>query len=152
MREHSERPHTGILAFQARHEGFEFVAADNGVGVLATLRDAQEFRNLNDHGRALHLALQEGVSRHGRDADHGNGFQVFVGLRSLRADLRFRSGDHALTINGSRPDLDHAELVQKVPFLGFLHLFVAGLPRLRRAEFIDKALNMGTHCLNVSCE
>jgi hypothetical protein len=121
IREHSEKPQTGLLAFQATHDGFEFVAADNGVGILATLRDASEFKNLTDHGRALHMALQEGVSRHGRDPNHGNGFRdLFLGLQSLRADLRFRSGDHALTISGSRPDLKQAHLAQKSPFQGFL--------------------------------
>ena len=121
IREHSEKPQTGLLAFQATHDGFEFVAADNGVGVLATLRDAPEFKNLVDHGRALHVALQEGVSRRGRDPNHGNGFRdLFFGLRSLRANLRFRSGDHALTISGTRPDLKQACLAQKSPFQGFL--------------------------------
>lgn len=121
IREHSEKSETGLLAFQARHDGFEFVAADKGVGVLATLRHAPQFRKLADHGRALHLALQEGVSKHGRDPNHGNGFRdLFVGLRSMHANLRFRSGDHALTISGSRPGLDRAQIAQKSPFQGFL--------------------------------
>jgi hypothetical protein len=86
IREHSEKLQTGLLAFQATHDGFEFVAADNGVGVLATLRDAPEFKNLVDHGRALHVALQEGVSRHGRDPNHGNTLLLFV--QSRRTQLR----------------------------------------------------------------
>src|ERR1043165_4770051 len=36
IHEHSERPESGLLAFQARQSGFEFVAADAGCGVLAT--------------------------------------------------------------------------------------------------------------------
>jgi anti-sigma regulatory factor (Ser/Thr protein kinase) len=121
IHEHSERSETGILAFQARPSSFEFVIADCGVGVLATLRDAPEFRDLTDHGRALHLALQENVSRHGRDPDHGNGFRdLFLGLADLNADLRFRTGDHALSISGPRPELKMARLSQKAPFQGFL--------------------------------
>ena len=58
IREHSERPETGLLAFQTTPDCFEFVAADSGVGVLATLRDAPEFKNLTDHGRALHAGYQ----------------------------------------------------------------------------------------------
>jgi hypothetical protein len=119
--EHSEKSQTGLLAFQASHGAFEFVAADNGVGVLATLRDATEFKSLSDHGRALYLTLQEGVSRHGRDPNHGNGFRdLFRGLHSLNADLRFRSGDHALTISGVGPELRQAQLAQKSTFRGFL--------------------------------
>src|ERR1043165_1143424 len=36
IHEHSERPESGLLVFQARQNGFEFVAADAGCGVLAT--------------------------------------------------------------------------------------------------------------------
>ena len=80
-------------------------------GVLATLREAKEFEDLADHGRAMHLALQDNISRHGRDLNHGNGFRdLFLGLAELNADVRFRSGDHALTISGARPDLKAAQL------------------------------------------
>lgn len=135
IREHSERPETGLLAFQAAHGSFEFVAADRGVGVLATLREADEFRSLTDHGRALHLTLQEGVSRRGRDPGHGNGFRdLFAGLQSLSADLRFRSGDHALLINGARADLKQARLAQKSPMDGFLAAVCCHAPTPSRAH------------------
>ena len=121
IHEHSERPETGILAFQCKPSSFEFVAADSGVGVLATLREAEEFATMSDHGLAMHAALQENVSRHGRSPDHGNGFRdLFLGLAHLNADLRFRSGDHALIISGPQPDLKMARLAQKSPFQGFL--------------------------------
>lgn len=119
IHEHSERPESGILAFQARGNVYEFIAADAGLGVLDTLREAKEFRDLADHGRALHLALQENVSRHGRDPNHGNGFRdLFLGLAQLNANVRFRSGDHALTITGPQPDLKTAHLAQKTNFHG----------------------------------
>ena len=51
----------------------------------------------------------------------GNGFRdLFLGLAHLNADLRFRSGDHALLISGPRPELKTARLAQKTPFQGFL--------------------------------
>ena len=121
IHEHSEAASSGILAFQARPESFEFVAADSGAGVLATLREAEEFADLTDHGLAMHAALQENVSRHGRGSGHGNGFRdLFLGLAHLNADLRFRSGDHALLIGGPQPELKSARLAQKSPFKGFL--------------------------------
>jgi hypothetical protein len=121
IHEHSGFSASGILAFQARHAIFEFVAADSGDGVLRTLRKAPEFRGLTDHGRALHAALQEGVSRYGKAAHRGNGFrELFRGLVNLNADLRFRSGDHALSISGPRPDFKMARLDQKAHFQGFL--------------------------------
>jgi hypothetical protein len=121
IHEHSDRAASGILAFQARSSLFEFVAADAGVGILATLREAEEFSDLTDAGLAMHAALQEDVSRYGRGSGHGNGFRdLFQGLMHLNADLRFRSGDHALLINGPHADLKSARLAQKAPYLGFL--------------------------------
>ena len=88
IHEHSERPASGILAFQSRPSLFEFVVADSGVGVLATLREAEEFSNLTDHGLAMHAALQQNVSRHGRSSGHGNGFRdLFLGLTYLKRRL-----------------------------------------------------------------
>jgi hypothetical protein len=121
VHEHSGAATTGILAFQARASLFEFVAADCGVGVLATLREDEEFADLADHGLAMHAALQEDVSRHGRASGHGHGFRdLFLGLAHLNADLRFRSGDHALLISGPQPEWKTARLAQKTPFKGFL--------------------------------
>jgi hypothetical protein len=121
IHEHSGAAATGILAFQARPSLFEFVAADSGYGVLATLREDEEFADLTDHGLAMHAALQENVSRYGRASGRGNGFRdLFLGLAHLNADLRFRSGDHALLISGPQPELKTARLAQKSPFKGFL--------------------------------
>jgi hypothetical protein len=121
IHEHSGRAASGILVFQSRPSLFEFVAADGGVGVLATLREAEEFSDLTDHGLAMHAALQENVSRYGRGSGHGNGFRdLFLGLAHLNADLRFRSGDHGLLISGPQPELKTARLAQKTPFQGFL--------------------------------
>jgi hypothetical protein len=121
IHEHSGAAATGILAFQAGPSLFEFVAADCGVGVLATLREDEEFADLTDHGLAMHAALQEDVSRYGRASGHGHGFRdLFLGLTHLNADLRFRSGDHALLISGPQPELKTARLAQKAPIRGFL--------------------------------
>jgi hypothetical protein len=128
VHEHSDRAATGIIAFQARAGDFEFVVGDAGVGILTTLREAPEFKGLSDHGRALYAALQEGVSRFGRSSNRGNGFRdLFRGLGDLNADLRFRSGDHALTITG-RADLRQAVLAQKAHFQGFLASVRCRLP------------------------
>ncbi len=121
VHEHSGKAPTGLIAFQTLPLDFEFVVADAGVGVLATLRQAPEFTHLSDHGRALYAALQEGVSRYGRLSGRGDGFRdLFRGLADLNADLRFRSGDHALTISGPQPGLKKAALGQKAHFQGFL--------------------------------
>ena len=51
--EHSEASHTGLVAFQARDGCFEFVAADQGIGALASLRRNPRFAALTSDREAL---------------------------------------------------------------------------------------------------
>jgi anti-sigma regulatory factor (Ser/Thr protein kinase) len=118
--EHSEAPQTGILTFRVAPGVFEFVVADQGIGVLESLRSGAAHASLADHGTALQLTLTEGCSRFGDGVGRGLGFRpLFVGLANLRGSLRFRSGDHALTIDGDHPNLVMARLIQKPPLRGF---------------------------------
>lgn len=133
VHEHSELTETGILAFHIQPGVFEFVVADCGVGVLATLQESSDYPDLHDHGLALQEVLKPGVSRYGRNAHRGNGFRdLFIGLASLNADLRFRSGDHALTISGPHPELKTARLAQKPFFQGFAASVRCTLPAAAR--------------------
>lgn len=119
--EHSQAHETGLVAFQARQGRFEFLVADDGVGILNSLRACPDYTGLSDHGEALRLALTQGVSRHGPDCGRGYGFQpIFVGLANLHGTLRFRSGDHALLIDGRSPSLVSARIAQKPTLQGFL--------------------------------
>jgi len=118
---HSGRAHDGIVCFRANENEFEFVVADSGMGVLNSLRQAPEHAALTDAGTAIRLALTDGHSRFGRGSGHGYGFHgLFVGLANLDGELRFRSDDHALTIDGASPTLMTAHLSQKVPLRGFV--------------------------------
>lgn len=93
--DHSQRSDTGYVAFSLEPGRFEFVVADHGVGVVASLRSHPAYSQLTDHGRALELVLSEGVSRYHAEAGHGFGFRpLFVGLANIARGLRFRSGDH----------------------------------------------------------
>lgn len=119
--EHAQAPHTGMVVFRAQSNQFEFVVADQGVGVLKSLQGATTYANLRDHGEALRLTLAEGVSRYGPGENRGYGFRpLFIGLANLRGNLRFRSGDHALMIDGQHPSLMTARTAQKPPIPGFL--------------------------------
>jgi hypothetical protein len=119
--EHSEAARTGLIAFQATRRNFEFVVSDKGIGILASLRSCPDYASLNDHGEALSCALQDGNSRHGIAAGRGMGFrQLFIGLANLNGALRFRSGNHTLTIDGRSPTLMTAKLAQKPHIRGFV--------------------------------
>lgn len=119
--EHAEAAETGLVAFRATVTTFEFVVADTGIGVLASLRCCADYADLENHGNALRLALTEGCSRFGSESGRGMGFRpLFVGLANLNGALRFRSGDHALTIDGQNPSLMSATIAQKPHLSGFL--------------------------------
>ncbi|TIX92774.1 ATP-binding protein [Rhizobium sp. P44RR-XXIV] len=94
--DHSQRSDTGYIAFSLESSRFEFVVADHGIGVLASLKSNPAYAHLTDHGRAIELVLSEGVSRYYTENGHGFGFRpLFVGLANIARSLRFRSGDHA---------------------------------------------------------
>jgi anti-sigma regulatory factor (Ser/Thr protein kinase) len=120
IHEHSDAPGTGLLAFRAAPDAFEFVAADGGIGILRSLQRCSIFADLDDHGKAIQAALSDGTSRFGTDSRRGHGFRpIFLGLANLRGALRFRSGDHALVIDGTSPALSTAQLAQKPVIDGF---------------------------------
>lgn len=120
IHEHSNHADTGLLAFRAASGIFEFVVADSGIGVLASLQSSVEFSACEDHGKALQMTLTEGTSRFGNEANRGYGFRpLFIGLMNLQGYLRFRSGDHALILDGRSPQLAIARLEQKPQLSGF---------------------------------
>jgi anti-sigma regulatory factor (Ser/Thr protein kinase) len=119
--EHSGAPATGLVAFLAAPDRFEFVVSDRGFGVLESLRSCTDYAGLTDHGEALRLTLTDGVSRHGANAGRGFGFRpLFIGLANLNGALRFRSGDHALVIDGINPSLMTARTAQKPSLKGLM--------------------------------
>ena len=120
IHEHAGAPDTGILAYRAEPGVFEFVAADRGIGILCSLRRHAAHADLADEGKALEAALTDGVSRYGPNSNRGRGFRpIFTGLVNLHGELRFRSGDHAITMDGTSPALATARISQKAPIDGF---------------------------------
>ncbi len=112
---HSEAPASGMVAYATAAGMFEFVVADAGIGVLASLTKNPEFDELKDSGEALRVAASDGVSRFDRSTGHGFGIgQLFKALARDAGELRFRSGNHAMSIRGDQPSLTgKVETVQK---------------------------------------
>lgn len=131
--EHSGAPDTGLVAYGVAQSSFEFVVADTGRGVLASLRGNPEFAHLPDAGAALRVAASDGASRHARETGHGYGIgHLFRALAHDAAELRFRSGDHALRLWGDAPSLSgQIELAQKAELNG-LTVTVRCAPRPAR--------------------
>lgn len=118
--DHSEAAQTGVIAFSWRPNVFEFAATDRGIGVLASLQKASRFRELASHARALQIATGDGGTRYPEGSGHGSGFRhIFLGLANHRGQLRFRSGDHSLELDGRSPELSSAGVIQKTSIDGF---------------------------------
>ncbi len=99
--EHSELSRSGIVAFAVHRDMAEFIVADSGIGVLASLRSNPAHAGLDKDGEALRLALQPGVSRYAGEPMRGHGFDLmFTRLLNRNSRLRFRSGAAAVTIDG----------------------------------------------------
>ena len=119
IQDHSGAPTSGILAFSAAANVFEFVVADCGIGLLRSLKSSRAFSGLDDHGQALELALTDGTSRYS-DPLRGHGFRpIFQGLTNLHGYLRFRTGDGAIVMDGTSPTLATAQVSQKPHIKGF---------------------------------
>jgi hypothetical protein len=126
--DHSGAPASGLATFLATARKFEFVVSDAGMGVLNSLRTCDDFAHLNDHADALRLMLMDGVTRCGKNSGHGAGFRpLFQGLANLNGELRFRTGDQALLINGINPEIIPAITMEKVPMSGFIASVICSL-------------------------
>lgn len=128
--DHSEAPETGVAIFAARPNAFEFLVADTGIGVLRSLTKNQEHARLQDEGAALAAMVESGVSRFGRETGHGNGFRpIFERLADMTGELRFRSGDYALTLDGRFGDRIGRQLAQKPRLSGFFASVLCRAPK-----------------------
>jgi len=116
--EHSNAPDTGLVAYAVTPTSFEFVVADQGIGVLSSLKQNPKFAEVSDAGLALELAITDGVSRFPAESGRGQGFhQLFRALVGHNAELRFRSDDHALTLHPGSDITSGATILAQVASL-----------------------------------
>lgn len=116
--EHSGAPQTGLVAYAVTSSSFEFVVADRGIGVLQTLRQNPRYADVSDAGAALKEIVKDGVSRFPSEAGRGQGFnQLFRALVGHNAELRFRSGDHTLTMRPTNDALQGETILAQVAAL-----------------------------------
>lgn len=118
---HSGRHADGMVGFRGHTDEFEFVVADSGLGMLASLRRSPDYQHVVDTGAALRLALEDGQSRLSHlEPGHGYGFRdLFRNLAKLNGSLRFRSDDQTITMEGIGAERDKSELRQKAKLQGF---------------------------------
>jgi anti-sigma regulatory factor (Ser/Thr protein kinase) len=102
--EHSDHPETGMAGYRWEQGEFEYVVADKGIGIMRSLKKHPDYQGVSDDGQALETALTDGVSCKGRQASRGRGFnRLILNIASRNSFLRFRSGDHCHTVDGTKP-------------------------------------------------
>lgn len=98
---HSQTASAALAGFWVRENSVEFVVADSGIGVLDSLRMNPTHTHLKDAGQALGAIVSEGATRFAAGTGHGQGIKQFLrALAGQHGHVRFRSGDHALTLSG----------------------------------------------------
>ena len=128
VHDHSEAIDTGLIAYRVNADRVEWVVADRGIGVLTGLKSGA-FPSLTDSGEALKVALADGRSRFGVGKGRGYGFrELFKAMSARHGSLRFRSGDHVLTIAGMSPSLSRVGLQQRADVAGFYVTVVCTKP------------------------
>lgn len=119
--EHSGKPDSGLVAYAVSTNAFEFIVADGGMGALASLRTNPAYAHLKSSAEALDLAMSDRASRFGSDAGRGYGIgTLFKALARDAGELRFRSGDYAISIDGHGSALTGRKyVIQKAWLDGF---------------------------------
>jgi hypothetical protein len=118
---HSGRSDTGIVAYGAMPGTIEFVVADAGKGVLASLRSNPRFDHIGNSGQALEAAATDGVSCLDEPGRGVGISQLFRALTRDYGEIRFRSGDHSLILEGNGPSLTgRFEIAQKAHLQGLV--------------------------------
>ena len=119
--DHSQRPESHVVGYRCTPGEFEFLVADAGIGIRASLRTADEYRGLADDGEAVVAALDDGVSRLGSAASRGTGFgTLFRNLAGIGASVRIRSGQAAAAVCGMSPTRVGVEVADRAAFAGTL--------------------------------
>jgi anti-sigma regulatory factor (Ser/Thr protein kinase) len=118
--EHSKAPATGLVGYRTATGVFEFTIADCGIGVVASMNAKAEYSDLTDAGTALELALSLSGTEYGRRTGRGDGYRnMLANLSNMWGEIRVRSGDHGLTLDGTSPTTREQRTFQTTHFQGF---------------------------------
>lgn len=116
---HAQAPVPALIGYQATDCTAQFAVADVGRGVFASLTSNPKYAHLTEPVDAIHKALQTGVTSR-VDDDGGFGFStIFKALAEMWGQLRFRSGNGCITMDGTGLTVDKSLRQFPPPLLGF---------------------------------
>jgi hypothetical protein len=117
---HAKSPLPALAGYEVEDGMALFSVVDAGIGVLESLQGNPAYRHLVRHSDALEAALRDGVSGVVGPQHRGFGFrQVFKSLTAHRGQLRFRSGEGCVQMDGTGLDADRGEVSFPPPLPGF---------------------------------
>lgn len=116
---HARSPTTPLAGYVVAEATAQFTVVDVGIGVRASLAQNPLHADLASDVDAIGRALQTGVTC--RHQSHGGfGFQsVFKALAEPWGQLRFRSGNGCLSMDGTGIDADSCRRSRPLPLPGF---------------------------------
>ncbi|MSU58836.1 MAG: hypothetical protein EXS35_11840 [Pedosphaera sp.] len=123
--QHAKQPGRahGIVAYQVTSRAMCFAVADVGQGILKSLSQSSAWKHLTTEREAILAVVQDGATSRA-SANHGDGFkQVHRALTGCNGQMRFRSGNSVLTLEG-RTDPKTA-VTKSVAAMGGFQLFVS---------------------------
>lgn len=115
---HAQSSTTPLAGYAVDEAIAQFTVVDVGIGVRASLAQNPLYADLASDVEAIARALQTGVSS--RQGDGGFGFQsVFKALAEQWGQLRFRSGNGCLSMDGTGVEADRCRRSRPLPIRGF---------------------------------
>lgn len=103
---HAASPIPVLVGYRVLRGIAQFSVVDVGIGVLASLKSCPDYQHIQLHKDAIREALRDGTSCQGY-GQGGLGFrEVFKALTAEWGQLRFRSGEGCVMMDGTNCDAD----------------------------------------------
>lgn len=129
LRHSTERegtPAPAVVGYAVSGSEFEFVVADAGRGALASLRTIAVWTELVDAKMALDAIVTRGATRRSGHSVGGGFRDLFTALVDLAGELRVRSDDAAVTLDGRGDSSRRIKVDASVPWLPGFQVTVRG--------------------------
>jgi anti-sigma regulatory factor (Ser/Thr protein kinase) len=133
--QHSASPVPILVGYRTFDGVAQFTVVDVGIGVLASLTGCDDYRHLRYHNEAIRAALLDGTTSMKGRGGGGFGFrQVFKALVEQQGNLRFRSVEGCITMDGRGLDADAGNELFPPKLPGFQVTVSCRTPHARPAE------------------
>lgn len=133
--QHSASPVPVLVGYRTFDGVAQFTVVDVGIGVLASLTGCDDYRHLRYHNEAIRAALLDGTTSRRGQGGGGFGFrQVFKALVEQQGNLRFRSFEGCITMDGRGLDADAGNELFPPKLPGFQVTVSCRIPHSKPAE------------------